>query len=136
MPAGRPTKLTPDMTKRLCEAIKLGMSRERAAWFVGINRDTLQRWLKSAEGRTRGKYREFSDSLKKAESEAIAINLKHLHTAAQDGAWQAAAWQLERRYPKEYGRNQTGEETGTAMALAQALKMLRGDQDGGSNADE
>lgn len=131
MSKGRPTKLTPDLQKRLCEAIKLGMNRERAAWFVGIDRVTLQRWLKAAEGRQSGKYVDFCHSLKKAEAEAIAINLKHLHTAAQDGAWQAAAWQLERRYPKEYGRNQTGEETGTAMAIAEAIKIIRGEK----NAD-
>ena len=132
MPAGRPTKLTQDMTKRLCEAIKLGMSRERAAWFVGITRQTLQNWLKMAEGRKSGKYVDFFDSLKKAEADAIAVNLKNLHTAAQGGAWQASAWMLERRYPREYGRNQTGEKTGNAMAIAEAIKIIRGER---GNAD-
>lgn len=125
---GRPTKLTPDMQKRICEAIKLGMSRERAAWFCGIDRVTLQRWLKAAEGRASGKYVDFCNSLKKAEADAIAVNLKNLHTAAQNGAWQASAWMLERRYPQEYGRNVNITDD-ASKRVADAIENLRVKED-------
>jgi hypothetical protein len=31
--------------------------------------------------------------------------LAKIEAAANEGAWQAAAWKLERRYPHEYGRS-------------------------------
>jgi hypothetical protein len=34
----------------------------------------------------------------------VVVSLERIHAAAQEGAWQAAAWILERRYPHEYGR--------------------------------
>lgn len=105
MKLGRPTKLTPDMQKRICEAIRLGMTRERAAWFCGIHRITFLRWIARGDKATSGKYFEFCEALKKAETEGIAVNLKNIHNAAQSGAWQASAWILERRHPEEYGRN-------------------------------
>ena len=124
MPAGRPTKLTPDLQKRICEAIKLGMSRERAGWFCGVTRQTIQNWIAKGEKTDKGEYAEFFDSLKKAEADSIAVNLKNLHTAAQDGAWQASAWMLERRYPKEYGK-QVVHTDDTSKQIADAIENLR-----------
>lgn len=48
---------------------------------------------------------EFSEGIKKAEGQAIALRVKRIEGAGQAGNWQADAWFLERRYPKEYGRH-------------------------------
>src|SRR5262249_52190193 len=39
-----------------------------------------------------------------AEGKAVVRWLAQIEQAAREGAWQASAWRLERRYPQEYGR--------------------------------
>lgn len=124
----RPTKLDDKLQKRLADAIKLGMSRERAAYFCGITRQTFQGWLSRGEKAKAGKFKAFFDTIKKAESEAIGIHLKNIHNASAGGAWQASAWMLERRYPKEYGKNRTDDEPGTAKSIADAISIIRGEK--------
>ena len=43
-------------------------------------------------------------AVKKAEGTGAVVSLERIHAAAAEGAWQAAAWLLERRFPHEYGR--------------------------------
>lgn len=45
----RPTKLTPDRSRRICDNVRLGMSYERAAMAAGISRQTLYRWRERGE---------------------------------------------------------------------------------------
>jgi len=40
----RPTKLTPDRSRRICDNVRLGMTYERAAQAAGISEQTLHRW--------------------------------------------------------------------------------------------
>ncbi len=49
-------------------------------------------------------YTEFRDAVEKARAEAEARKLSVIHTAAESGIWQAAAWFLERSFPKRWGR--------------------------------
>lgn len=120
---GRPTKLTPETQKRICDAIRLGMTRERSAEYAGIGLTTFHDWMSRGNSEDDGIYSDFSAAVKKAESEGIAINLKNIHTAAQDGNWQASAWILERRHPDEYGKNVTIRDD-TARLLNDAIKKI------------
>lgn len=92
----RPTKYTPDVVERICEAISMGATYELAAGYGGISYDTFNDWRQSKS--------QFSDLVKEAEGKAAVGWLKKIESAADDGAWQAAAWKLERRYPQDYGR--------------------------------
>jgi len=62
-------------------------------------------------------YAEFFAEIDKAQGLAVATRLNRLQKAAQGGAWQADAWWLERRFPKEFGRRQeiTGPDGGPIM---------------------
>jgi transposase len=93
---GKPSKLTPEVQKRIVDAIQLGSTYELAAQYGGIVYETFRVWM--------DKYPAFSAAVKEAEGKAAVQWLAKIEKAANDGAWQAAAWKLERRYPGEYGR--------------------------------
>ncbi len=100
---GRPSKLTPDVQARFVQAITLGATYEIACKYAGIVIDTYYRWRKMGEERA-GPHREFVEALERAEGTAAIGWLAKIEKAASDGAWQPAAWKLERRYPHAYGR--------------------------------
>ena len=101
----RPTKLTAETQKKIIEALRVGATYELASGYGGIAYNTFNEWMKKGEAANTGAFREFYDAVKKAEGLAAVGWLAKIETAANDGAWQAAAWKLERRYPSEYGRN-------------------------------
>lgn len=95
MPAPGQTKRTPEVEKRLLDALRLGSTQRLACQYAGISEDTLARW--------RGQSAEFADALTRAQGElALTLLAKIEQAAARD--WRAAAWKLEHRFPKEYGR--------------------------------
>lgn len=93
---GKPTKLTPDVQQRILQAIQMGATYGLAAAYGGVSMDSFARW--------RDKIADFADAIKEAEGKAVVGWLAKIEKAANEGAWQAAAWKLERRYPKDYGR--------------------------------
>lgn len=92
----RPTKYTPEVVKRFCDAVRIGATYELACKHAGISHETLSTW--------REKYPEFVESINSAEGAAAVGWLAKIEKAANEGTWQAAAWKLERRYPESYGR--------------------------------
>ncbi len=78
-PTGRPTKLDDLTGKRVCDAIATGNTRRCAATAAG----------------------------EKADAEAEARQVTVIVDAAQAGAWQAAAWWLERRRSDRWARRET-----------------------------
>ena len=101
--AGRKTKLTPQVQDLIVQALNVGAHHEHACQYGGISKDTFYAWLKKGE---EGKppFSDFSDAVKKAESQAGVGYLALIDSAARAGNWQAAAWKLERRWPMLYGR--------------------------------
>jgi hypothetical protein len=92
----RQTKYTPERSKRLLDAIRMGATYELACNYAGISPDTFDRWRKA--------HADFAEQVKEAEGAAAVGWLAKIEKAANDGEWQAAAWKLERRYPQMYGR--------------------------------
>lgn len=93
---GRRTKYTPETVDKLVQAIRLGATYKLACDYAGITFETFNQWRSSKS--------EFSDAIQKAEGAGALGWLAKIEAAANDGNWQAAAWKLERRYPKDYGR--------------------------------
>lgn len=98
----RRSKFTPETQQRIVDAIALGATYELAAKSAGVTYDTLNEWRKTRP--------QFSEAIEKAEGAAAAKWLAAIETAAAEGAWQAAAWKLERRYPRDYGRTVTEQQ--------------------------
>ncbi len=113
--AGRPTKYTPDVVKRLTDAISMGAPYEHACNYAGITMMTFIRWRESKS--------EFCDQIKSAEGAAVVGWLAKIEKAANDGNWTAAAWKLERRYPKDFGRTDRVEVTIRQQAEALAAEL-------------
>jgi len=92
----RKSKYTPETVTKITQAISMGATYELSCAYAGISYDTFNEWRKEKS--------EFSDAVKEAEGRAVVGWLAKIEKAANDGSWQAAAWKLERRYPREYGR--------------------------------
>jgi len=100
------TKLTKQRHDAIVKLIREGNYINRACQAVGIDQHTYDNWIR--QGGQAGLaeediYFQFSQAIKKAESEFIAENVALIQTAAKKN-WFAAAWLLERKYPAEFGR--------------------------------
>jgi len=139
MPAGRPAKfeLNPDIQKRICDAIRIGTTRNIAAEYAGVCERTFYRWIERGKSAKSGKYKEFCQALKRAEAEGVVNNLSRIQNAGIgkikndrgewekfEGQWQALAWILERRHPKEYGK-QVSLTDDTSKQIADAIENLK-----------
>lgn len=46
---GRPTKKTPEVVKKLCDAFKIDATVEEACWYAGISKVIFYKWYKEDE---------------------------------------------------------------------------------------
>lgn len=107
-PGGRPTKFNEERAERLLQAVRGGNYLETAARYAGISYMTLRRWvLKADDPDAPPEYVEFRDALEKARADAEVASLAKIQKASSEGAWQAAAWYLERSWPDRWGRRDT-----------------------------
>lgn len=106
--AGRKPKLTPELEKEFCAYVASGLTKKGAADAVCISETALYDWINRGQAdKDKGKvtiYSKFLESLKKAEAKFKLTHIKNIKGAADEGAWQASAWLLERCYRDEYGR--------------------------------
>ena len=140
----RPTKLTTELTERICLAIRLGNYAKVAAEMAGIGETTFYRWLEMAEKpNARKDYREFRESIKRAEAEAEVSRVARIVQAADNGTWQAAAWYLERKHGERWGRNDKLRQeisgpngTPVNLSIEEAKKAVLAFLDEGDSNDE
>jgi len=100
----RKRKLTKELIKEAYKLVAAGNYDKDVYPILGIDKSTWYRWLSEGETAKSGLKKEFYDTIKKAEKDAIARNVALIQRAAQDGNWQAAAWWLERKYFEDWGR--------------------------------
>jgi len=102
----RPSKLTPEIQKKIIEAIKAGNYYEAACAYAGVSYSTLRGWIVKGEKAKSGKYLKFLEAVRQAEAEAEArIVLQWQKAMPED--WRAAQAFLERRYPERWGKKET-----------------------------
>ena len=99
---GRRTKLTPEVTDRLVQALALGNYRQDAADFAGIDVATLRRWMARGRAASEGLYAELYEAVRAAEARAKITATGCITKAARDGEWRAAAWWLQRKFPHQF----------------------------------
>lgn len=90
-------KYTPELVEQLIKYIEAGNYIETACGAIGLSKQTFYKWLKRKS--------DFSDAIKRAESKAIIRNLTIIQIAAPKN-WTAAAWFLERKDYKNWGRKE------------------------------
>ena len=84
---GRPTAYCDDIANKIIDAVRSGLTMERAAELVGMNPGTIQGWV--------SKRPTFGRSIKKARREHEVSLLRSIELAGEK-SWQARAWLAER----------------------------------------
>lgn len=98
---GRPTKLTPEVQKRIVDAIAAGNYYETAAAYGGVSYDAFNEWMtKGASGA--GPYRQFRQAVEAAAAQAEVSVVAQWKKAVPE-SWQAGRDFLARRYPDRWG---------------------------------
>jgi hypothetical protein len=147
---GRPSKLTPELTERILDAVLEGAYLETAAQAVGINKTTLYRWLRRADDveatalehvdtdnpnvtladlydhidPAEWVYLDFRHALKSAEAFA-ELELLRLTTRDHGGQpWQAYMTVLERRHPAKWGRRDKVTHDGAVTAAKPVVVVV------------
>jgi len=118
---GRPSPYSDETGAKIIEAVRGGLTLERAAEYVGLNPSTVQGWTERRA--------EFGRLIKKARREHELSLLRSVE-AAGEKSWQARAWCLERifQYAQPSSRlNVTQDVThGINGNLAQLLAGIAG----------
>jgi len=84
---GRPTAYCEDIANKIIDAVRSGLTMERAAELVGMNPGTIQGWV--------SKRPTFGRAIKKARREHEVSLLRSIELAGEK-SWQARAWLAER----------------------------------------
>lgn len=98
-------RYTEALVAKLTELIRDGLTLRRACIACGLAYTTACKWRR-AEKAGDVRYAGLTARLEEAAAQSEADSLRVIKAAARDGAWQAAAWLLERRYPDQYGRRE------------------------------
>jgi len=125
----RPYKLTPEVEEIILRHLRTGAFAKHACEAAGIDHRTFRNWLERGEEGEKP-YVAFMVKVRKVRAED-AIRSQSIITRAQmsriDGDWKAAAWALERKYPKEYGQ--------AAMQAAAGVTVRSGGATASGNDD-
>jgi len=101
---GQPTKFTEEVKEKIIHAVSKGAPNVLACDYAGINISTMRNWrLLAKEGNE--DYVQFFIRLKEARGNSTVHWLEKIDEASAKGQWQAAAWKLERRHYKHFGRS-------------------------------
>ena len=123
-PPHRPTLLDDEKLETIVEALRNGTAAAHAIRAAGVAKSTYYSWLtRGREERDRRNaglkpdtkeepFLDFLDATEKAEAEGAALHMQNIAQTALNGTWQASAWILERRFPRDYGRFDRSEVSG------------------------
>ena len=100
----RRSKFNPHTMNAILEAISIGCTFELAAERAGISRQTLYNWILQGKKAKHGKFYDFVQQLKRAESRSAVAALATINKEIQQGNLKAAFFLLERRH--NYKRDQ------------------------------
>jgi hypothetical protein len=100
----RPTKLTPEIQKRIGDNIALGLIYSLAAEAAGITYKTFNEYMNRGKTDKSGKYYQFAQYVKKCNADAAKVLLERINGAAKAGDMQMCTWILERRFASDFGR--------------------------------
>jgi|SoimicMinimDraft_4_1059732.scaffolds.fasta_scaffold117538_1 transposase-like protein len=103
--SSRRPKYSPEVHRKIVEALKRGLLKPHAAQLAGIHANTLETWIEAGNAGDE-RYEAFAIEVEKAIAEDALRNQAVISMAAVapiKGDWKAAAWNLERKFPRLYG---------------------------------
>ncbi len=99
--AGRRSKLTPAVQKKVCELIASGNFLKVAAQAAGIAERTFYDWLAKGEAEKAPRYVQFLQAVQEAAAKGETELLEQIRTAGESD-WRANAWVLGRRFRERW----------------------------------
>ena len=94
--SGRPTSLTPDVQKRLCAALSIGLTVEQSCQAVGISPRSYHSW--KLKGETQGEpYESFLRAVERATVASVVMCSQTVHEHAREDP-RSAQWLLRNRH--------------------------------------
>lgn len=128
----RKSKLNKELIAKAYELVAEGNYIKDIPPILGIDDSTWFRWLNEGEKAKSGLKREFYETVKKAEKDAVARNVALIQRAAQEGNWQAAAWWLERKYFEDWGRKDKVDLSADKDGFKVVVEYVNGEKQNGS----
>lgn len=120
---GRPSKLTPAVSRCVLEVLERAGSRSLAARTAGVDPVSVHRWVAwGDEGRE--PFASFAVAVRCAEAKAEAAMLARVVQAGAED-WRASAWVLERRFRRSWSRRDLAAERAQAAAKRAAAAELQ-----------
>ena len=98
------SKYTPECVETILTALRAGNTRTASSAYARISLDTFSAWTK--------RYSDFLGAVEKAEADAEVAMVANIRKVVGEGTWTAAAWWLERRRYKDWGKIDRVEHTG------------------------
>lgn len=116
--SGRPSLLTRNTIKIICDGVRHGLYPSRAAALAGVSGSTIARWMALGEPGPNDpgfdkRYWKFKKQIQKAEADLATKTLQQIEGHADKGDRKAAEWLAEHRYGKEYAPHSTQETDNT-----------------------
>jgi len=93
---GRPYKLTPETTNKLCKSIRQGVPFKYACALADIGLSSFFQWQSD--------FPKFKERILKARARGVQHRLKIIETAMNNGSAPAAQWWLEHCESEFFGR--------------------------------
>lgn len=121
---GRPSKLTDELFRKFIEMFLAGSFREPACRELGVTYKTFSRWMSRGRREPETIFGEFRLAVGAAEARSQNRMLSRIQAASLED-WKAAAWFLERKYPRRYGPK--GGEYGDMKKKAERAEKAMGD---------
>ena len=125
----RPSKLTPNIIKRIGENIALGLPYSLAAEAAGIAYQTFNDWMNKGKTEKSGKYYQFYKYIQKCNADATKECLKRLDVAVKAGDTRICTWILERRFPENFGRHEYRKMNVVSENLNRNVELIVNDAD-------
>ncbi len=112
----RPRVLTPDLSARICEHVRGGLSLTRAAGLVGTSYVSVNRWLSAGQRQMRREadgallseddrfVADFARDVQRAQATWAEKLLGVVRKDVESDGVDSAKWLLERQFPDEFGR--------------------------------
>ena len=94
--AGRPSKLTPELSAAIIKVLEIGVDFDDACAYVGIDYSTFARWREIGKEAKSGTLFDFNVAVEKAISTASVNHQANIASAAAKGDWKASLEWLRR----------------------------------------
>ena len=121
----RETKLTPDVHRKIVTYLRAGAYLTHAVKAAGCSYDAVKSWIKRGNSSPDEPYASFAADVEQARAEVAVRAIGAISKAEAGGDWKAAAWKLERMFPKLYGVRSTHEIEAGVNLKAELIPQLR-----------